>query len=155
MLPTYTHQVAVNTTCIACLFAGDTLTCPIRVTSAANVPLRDITVLSPWLAAGSCVISTLDPSAASIECVASVLLTPEDFVLGSIHIAGNASADGVPAVAFDTQVSLAVTRSLAVETKPHFKLPSEFATLLLQHYARVLWTDLIHCMHCQLTGSAT
>lgn len=79
---------------------------------------------SPWLA-DSCTFSTLDPTAVSEECVASVPLNAADFVRSFINIAGNATAEGAAGVQFDQQVDLQVTRTVAVEVLPEFKLPSK------------------------------
>lgn len=129
------------TSCILLFFctAGSTQTCPIRVKSAANVPLHNISVQSPFLPDGACIIDLLDPAQESTQCVASVDLTAEDFVRSWIFMNGNVTTDdAAAAVTFNTSVDLHVTRVLAVEVKPHFKLPSKPP-------AAVLWLQ-VGCM---------
>jgi hypothetical protein len=91
------------------------------------MPLSSILVHSPWLGNG-CTITTLDPSTTAESCVASVLLSTADFVRSYVHIPGNATAEGAEAVEFDQQVDLHVTRTVAVQVLPHFKLPSKLGT---------------------------
>jgi hypothetical protein len=95
---------------------------------AGNVGLHDIIVQSPLLLDGSCTIPLLVPGEQSVDCVTSVELTADNFMQTYIFIPGNASASAVeaaPAVEFNTSVDLHVTRSVAVEVKPLFKLPSK------------------------------
>lgn len=101
-----------------------TQTCPIRVRNAGNVPLYDIIVQSASMP-NNCSITALDPTAASVQCVTEVLLTADDFMRSFVHVSGSAAADGALGVTFNTQVDLRVTRSVAVEVLPGFKLPSK------------------------------
>jgi hypothetical protein len=117
-------NVSPTNCAVSAASAGDSLSCPISVRNTGNVPLHDVVVESPWLAE-TCTISNLEPDVASEQCGASVFLTAADFVRSVIYISGNASAADTPTVAFNTTVSLAVMRSVAVAVHPVFKLPSE------------------------------
>lgn len=80
------------------------------------------------LLGGSCTIPLLVPGEQSIDCVTSMELTADSFMRTYIFIPGNATAsaaNAAPAAEFNTRIDLHVTRSVAVEVKPLFKLPSK------------------------------
>lgn len=112
----------------SCLFtppAGTELSCPILVTSEANVPLYNVVVQGPFVQA-NCTLPILQPGAAAAPCNAVTMLSASDFVRSFITVAGNVSADLLAAEAtFNNTLNLDVTRSVSVTVVPQFIKPSE------------------------------